>query len=78
MGKNHPFLLNVDSGLEARYEGFPQLVERCVDSTFCIEPTFWCKGVCAKEYIVLLLTSDLLECVEGFEAVGGAVKIEFA
>ena len=61
-----------------------------MDSTFCIERTFWCKGVCLKEYTVWVLTSDLLECqnslhitdkallecVEGFEVVASVIEIE--
>ena len=49
-----------------------------MDSTFCIAPTFWCRGVCSVECSVRILTRGFLECAEGFEVVVSVVEIELA
>ena len=49
-----------------------------MDSKLCIEPIFWGKGVRSKECAVIIFSSGLLKCLEGFEVVASFVEIELA
>ena len=53
-------------------------VDRSVDSTPCIGPILWCKGVRSKEYAVYILANGFLKCVEGFEVAVSVVEFELA